>query len=851
MPALPKPGLLKNIGNRVKTFFKSDVEGDSTGKKKAIAIANPYTANLFGASQQLGDMSRGFRKPTKVSFAHLRKIAQYDALIGICINIIKKEVSQSDWNIVPTKDHRDDYNPKHIDAVNNLFTLINRNGENMRLLLDRILDDLLTLDAACLFGDELVELADGSKMTIRNIVDNKLPVDVLSFNEKLNQIEVKKVIGWHKNQLNGRKWVKVNHEFARNMGRHGKKSTWFTDDHKLLTSVGWKEIKDINNADLVVTKEQAPNNKQVEIITGTMLGDACFNGRMNSYRVCLTLAQCLDQEPWLDAKISALNCFKFSEKACRTVENMNSTVLSVRSNYGGWLEKEAKRWLDDKGKKIVPKDLVLTDLVLATWFMDDGHSNLVHTKNPNNTNTKYETLVSYFNTCGFTESDQQFLVEKLNNFGIKCNLQKCGEYFRIYVSAEGTKILFNKISKYIIPELRYKLKNFIGASFKSIEWEPTQPNVFFDTIEKEYGNPLGKNYLYNLPQNTYCIDVEDNHNFITSGLVAHNCMEKVFNAKDELVELNSVDAATIRPCYNIFGELDPERAYVQVINEKVVAEFKNSELIYMMQNPQNDIYSFGYGQSPIEKILLTVQASLNADLHNAEVFSQDNVPPGLLDLGDMSQEEATQFIAIWNATVVNDTHKMKFVWGSDKDKKYIPFKGANKDMQYMEYIDWLSRIKLAAFGLTSIDANITQDVNRATAKTQESITKSRGIKSAKALIEEYFNREIILPLGFTDVEFKFVEATTLEEKRQQAEIDKIYIEAGVYTPKDVAKRDGLETSEEELLLIDGLGSPNPEDNDRADQQESDDTLVDDDSLNPDNQTGKSVKKKGKYFRPLY
>jgi hypothetical protein len=50
---------------------------------------------------------------------------------------------------------------------------------------------------------------------------------------------------------------------------------------------------------------------------------------------------------------------------------------------------------------------------------------------------------------------------------------------------------------------------------------------------------------------------------------------------------------------------------------------------------------------------------------------------------------------------------MKFIWGDST--KYTAFKQNNKDMQYAEYLDWLSRIKLAAFGLTPIDANIAED----------------------------------------------------------------------------------------------------------------------------------------------
>lgn len=139
-------------------------------------------------------------------------------------------------------------------------------------------------------------------------------------------------------------------------------------------------------------------------------------------------------------------------------------------------------------------------------------------------------------------------------------------------------------------------------------------------------------------------------------------IEKVYSLDGaNLVGLNSVDGATIRPVYNEYGELG-EPAYKQFLNGKMTAEFSQSELVYLMANPQNDVMLFGYGLSPIESILMQVQASLEADMYNIKHFSKDNIPPGMLNLGEMNDEQAENFIALWNATVIGNTHGMKFVW---------------------------------------------------------------------------------------------------------------------------------------------------------------------------------------------
>ena len=283
-------------------------------------------------------------------------------------------------------------------------------------------------------------------------------------------------------------------------------------------------------------------------------------------------------------------------------------------------------------------------------------------------------------------------------------------------------------------------------------------------------------------------------------------IEKVFNVNGDLVELYAVDGATIRPKYDKSGKQDPDEAYVQVINSKVVATFRQDELIYMMANPKTNIRRFGYGESTIESILLQVNASLQADMYNARIFSEDNVPPGLLDLGDRTDAEAGKFAELYNATVIGNTHKMKMVWGGGGGEgksggiKFIPFNNTNKDMQYVEYIDWLTRLKLAAFGLSPLDANITQDINRSTAEVMAALANSEGVMNVKKLVEEFFNREILITSGLGDTEFKFDTAASLSDKETQAKVDKIYIEASVTTAKQVAEREGLEVVEDIVLL---------------------------------------------------
>jgi len=270
---------------------------------------------------------------------------------------------------------------------------------------------------------------------------------------------------------------------------------------------------------------------------------------------------------------------------------------------------------------------------------------------------------------------------------------------------------------------------------------------------------------------------------------------EVIRSRDwtKIVWLNSVDAETIRPVVNDYWNAPWKVAYKQFIGDKEAAAFDRDELIYLMANPQNSLAWYWYWLSPIESIMMQVQASMEAEMYNMKTFSSNNVPAWLLDLWDVTEEEAEWVMATWNATVIWNTEAMKFMWGSWADRKYTPFQKSNKDMQFSQYIEWLSRLKLATYWLTAQDANIDVDLNRSTAEVHASMSNARWVKSMKRLIEEYFTRGIIRKMweseGFKKIEFAFVDIDTLADSLVRAETDEINIANWVYAPQFVQERD--------------------------------------------------------------
>jgi len=290
-------------------------------------------------------------------------------------------------------------------------------------------------------------------------------------------------------------------------------------------------------------------------------------------------------------------------------------------------------------------------------------------------------------------------------------------------------------------------------------------------------------------------------------------LEKLRTFGGELVGFDVIDASTIRPVLNAYGEYPENAAYVQIIQDKIVTEFPKEDIVYIMQNPQNAIDRFGYGKSPIEKILYTVQGMLNADTHNLQTFTEDNVPAGMLYLGKMTPDQAKAYREFWNDTVQGKYPQLKFTYSStDTKPEFTSFKSTNRDMQFQEYVDWLSRLILAEYGLTPMDANITHDVNRATAAEESKITDARGVASLKNLIEEVFNREIIWgELQYEDIKFRFIPHKQ-GDKLSQAKIDEIYVKNDIMLADEIRIRDGLAPLAEAEAEINDLYGLSPEGN---------------------------------------
>lgn len=98
-----------------------------------------------------------------------------------------------------------------------------------------------------------VLLADGTQMSIGKIVENKLDVEVMSYNTETNTLEPKRVVNWFNNGVKNN-WVKITNNGYVTTPRllHKKQGILVTDNHKFYDGNGFTEIKNLDSVYSVV-----------------------------------------------------------------------------------------------------------------------------------------------------------------------------------------------------------------------------------------------------------------------------------------------------------------------------------------------------------------------------------------------------------------------------------------------------------------------------------------------------------------------------------------------------------------------------------------------------------------------
>jgi phage portal protein BeeE len=240
--------------------------------------------------------------------------------------------------------------------------------------------------------------------------------------------------------------------------------------------------------------------------------------------------------------------------------------------------------------------------------------------------------------------------------------------------------------------------------------------------------------------------------------------------------------------------------YWQSYNVLHPTEFETDELAYVSLNPSS--WSV-YGLSPIEVANIQIASDMAANQYNADVFSKNNIPPGILAVMGTSKEEFIRLMAQLRGVSADNPHNihaMRAPRSEDGAKKlfeYVPLQNTtNREMQYKELLEQTVTRICMVYGVTPSQIGFTEGVTggigSGVAETQVDLTQNKGVAPLLQAIADCHNNKVIDPMGWGDLEFAYTQSGTPAQQKER-EDDRADVQGGTMTQNEYRAKYGRES----------------------------------------------------------
>lgn len=360
----------------------------------------------------------------------------------------------------------------------------------------------------CLHADMPVVFTDGRSIPIRKVVEEKIEGSVWSYNENLHIFEEKEITDWH---FNGN--VTKNEDFIHietpSIDGGGRFGITVTPNHRLFTSAGWKEAKDIKEEDRLLSKYSSITGTDgEEFLKGCLVGDSHLSTRDKN--TAALRFQDSNNAEYINWKMDVLSCLDFKEVPSNGHKRYDSEYTYEFAKM--------KRQIGNRNPVLIFEEYEgqgIPWLSMAVWIMDDGNYNKEHkrytlcVKRSKNDSSILHCITSHFKKMG--------LVGKFNDEGT------------FVFTVKSSEVIAEMIRTYIPTCMQYKLPDW--AVEKNKVDGITRPNVT-KVIREDYVKVLSVRYASDRQmrqKGKYDISIADNCNYLSggvnNGVVIHNSPE--------------------------------------------------------------------------------------------------------------------------------------------------------------------------------------------------------------------------------------------------------------------------------------------------------------------------------------
>ncbi len=371
----------------------------------------------------------------------------------------------------------------------------------------------VTIVDECFAYGEPVTLADGSRVPIGRIVENELPVSVLSYNEETGRTEAKPIVRWMKKQP---------HLPCVRVFFDNNRSIVCTFNHKFYTPQGQRHAAELEAGDFVYANYESITQHQFDVVAGAAIGDGNLSLTGSKMRGRLRMTHSVAQLDYLNYKTQLLGDLvatppRFQPVAPGQFSKVGTYAASTLSRpHIAQLHDE----LYHEGRKTITADYLkrIDELGLALWYLDDG--SLLHGGSSqilkDGTRSFYPNSRSIFNVQGLSVAEAHLVLDWLREkWNIEGGVSDNAQGPVVWLTLPGTRRLHQIIASFVPPKMQYKLLPEFRDEFEMPIDDGRGAGLSMSRVRKVEPEKA--------PDFVYNIEVEDNHNYFVRDMLVANC----------------------------------------------------------------------------------------------------------------------------------------------------------------------------------------------------------------------------------------------------------------------------------------------------------------------------------------
>jgi recombination protein RecA len=420
----------------------------------------------------------------------------------------------------------------------------------------------------CFHYSSRVVLADGTTEKIGKIVNQRMPVEVMSMDPETGEISPKRIVEYYDNGPTD-EWLQFEVEAG---GGSGRRRFACTPNHVIFTPGGERQAWEIEEGDevLAAVKQYSLSDDQIKLILGSVLGDGSL--RYASQRnVSFRVGHGERQREYCEWKQSMLA--PFANKIGATGNGIGFDTIPMRQL--AWLHEAIYA---RAGGRTVSDELIeqLDERAIAAWYQDDGTFGGNYARWGHGKPTVCCAALSM--------EDREHLAGRCEALGMG---RPTISGHNLLFSGERARMFHEKIAPYVHPSMDYKLHPDLRGRFA---WDTPQEDMRTDLASRTSLRPAAMKVLrkYRKPtppeqhrrpsqNHRYDLQVEGNHTYLVDHVVVHNSPETQpggralkFYASQRL-DIRRIE--TLKDGTEAVGN----RVRVKVVKNKVAAPFRQAE----------------------------------------------------------------------------------------------------------------------------------------------------------------------------------------------------------------------------------------------------------------------------------